>query len=262
MVTLFFFVGLILGSFLNVVLARIRTEETLMGRSYCRNCRKQIAWFDNIPVISFLVLRGKCRTCRDSISPRYLLVEVGTGILFALVGWIFFDALDPLSWSETMLVLGVVTFALIIALYDAKYYEIPMTVMWIMIAYIIIFTMFLDYLSFSSFRSFWDLGLYQGMIAGLLAFTFFYLLSVISHERWMGYGDAYVAFAIGLLLGGDTYGALVLAFVLGSIYGLIHIAFGKKNLSSQVPFAPFLLAGMLIMLFLGEIIGLLFVLPW
>lgn len=250
---IFFFFGLLIGSFLNVVLARLRTEETLLGRSYCRSCRKYIAWYDNIPLISFLILGGKCRHCQESISPRYFCVEIGTAILFTLVGWKFFESTSFVSWIETLLYLSVFSLAFVIALYDSKYFEIPMRLMWSMILIIILFFLFLDSMMFTSVSSVWDLRLYIGIVSGIVAFEFFWLLSFVSRERWMGYGDAYVAFALGLLLGSGTFTAIVLAFVCGSLYGISQILFGRKHLSSQVPFAPFLFLGMALFLLFSDI---------
>ncbi|NCU41478.1 MAG: prepilin peptidase [Candidatus Moranbacteria bacterium] len=251
--SLFFLFGLLIGSFLNVVLARLRTEETILGRSYCRSCRKCIAWYDNIPLISFFVLRGKCRHCKEKISPKYVFVEIGTGVLFALVGWKFFDPQSFISWIETLFYGIVFSLAFVIALYDSKYFEIPMRLMWAMILVIILFFLFFDSMMFSSVSSLWDLRLYSGLVAGIVAFEFFWLLSFISGERWMGYGDAYVAFALGLLLGTETFTAIVLAFVCGSIFGISQMLLGKKHFSSQIPFAPFLFFGMVVFLFFSDI---------
>jgi prepilin signal peptidase PulO-like enzyme (type II secretory pathway) len=251
---LFFFFGLLIGSFLNVVLARLRTEETLLGRSYCRSCRKFITWYDNIPLISFLILGGKCRYCHEPISSRYFCVEIATAMLFTLVGWRFFEITSFVSWIETAMYLSVFSLAFVIALYDSKYFEIPMRLMWAMIVVIILFFLFLDARVFTSVFSVWDLRLYMGIVSGIVAFEFFWLLSFVSRERWMGYGDAYVAFALGLLLGTGAFTAIVLAFILGALYGISQMFLGKKKLSSQVPFAPFLFGGMAVFLLFSDIL--------
>lgn len=251
----FFCIGVIIGSFLNVVLSRLRTQETLLGRSYCRSCRRRIKWFDNIPLVSYLLLGGKCRRCKDPISIQYPLIEMGTGFLFLLVGIATFSLEDPVSWSLVLLYLGVVTFSLVIALYDAKYYEIPMTVLWVMVVYVVVFLVFLDFLEFRGVMNVWDMRLHSGMGAGLLGFGFFYFLSIVSKERWMGYGDAYVAFVIGLVLGGGAYVAILLAFVVGAFYGVVQIFFRGKTMASQIPFAPFLLLGLLLVIVLEGLWG-------
>src|SRR3989344_8781021 len=86
----FFSSGLIVGSFLNVLVYRLKEAETLLGRSFCRHCKHQIRWYDNIPLISFVLLLGACRDCETKISWQYPALELLTGILFALAGLLFF----------------------------------------------------------------------------------------------------------------------------------------------------------------------------
>ncbi|QQS60893.1 MAG: prepilin peptidase [Candidatus Moraniibacteriota bacterium] len=252
---LFFLFGLIVGSFLHVVVVRFHSAETLLGRSYCRVCRRLIQWFDNIPLLSFLLLRGKCRRCKSLISWRYPLAELLTGCLFFLVGWKFFESTDMFSWGETFFYLLVVSFSLIIVLYDAKHYEIPMRILWGLLFSTIIFFFFVDFITFSQKTSFWDFRLYSGLFSGTIAFLFFFSLSFFSKERWMGYGDAYVAFTIGLLLGPDSLEAILLSFILGALYGVGQIILKRKTLSSQVPFAPFLFLGMFCSVFFGDVLA-------
>ena len=248
----FFLFGLVIGSFLNVVVARTHSLETLLGRSYCRSCRAIIRWFDNIPLLSFLLLRGKCRRCRSAISWRYPFVELSTGILFALVGWKFFDVSNTTSWVETILYLWVVCFALVIALYDARHYEIPMHLLWAMVVVVLGHIVVLDIINFSASVLWWDVLLYKHLIASAVAFGTFYVLSAVSKERWMGYGDAYVVLAIGLSIGFGVFGAIMLGSIVGALYGVANIFLSRKTLASQIPFAPFLCIGMGIMLFLGD----------
>lgn len=247
----FFFIGLLVGSFLNVVIARLRTAETILGRSYCRSCRKGIAWYDNIPLLSYIILFGRCRYCRERISVRYFTVEAVTGVLFAAIAFRFLDPGSFVSWLETVLYLGMAAFAVVISMYDAKYFEIPMSIMWAMIVWILAGLVSVDF-STASAVGIAESRLHMGMVAGLAAFAFFHFLSAVSRERWMGYGDAYVAFAVGLALGVQTFWSIVAAFVLGAIYGIAAIFLDKKRLSSQVPFAPFLFLGWLAVLFFGE----------
>lgn len=257
-VGIFFLFGLIVGSFLNVVIARLRTLESILGRSFCRHCRKKIRWYDNVPLLSFLVLGGKCRDCGERISWRYPAVEALTAILFAVAGWLFFSPFDAMSWIRATEVSGVIAFAIVIAAYDARYKEIPMAVLWLGILWSGIIAMWKDaLLLFSHLSGVFDLALYSGMAAGLGAFLLFFLLAALSRERWMGLGDAYVAFWMGLVLGWpNILSALVWAFTLGALWGIMLIMLGKSSLKSQLPFAPFLLAGMLLILFLGK--GVLF----
>ncbi len=251
---IFFLFGLIFGSFLNVVIARLRTLESILGRSFCRHCRKKIRWYDNVPLLSYVVLRGRCRDCGDHISWQYPLIELLTAILWAVAGSVFFLPFDTTSWVQTVFVLGVISFAVVIAAYDTKYKEIPMAILWMAIMWTGVFLFWLDVLQFSPrVVGVLDLSLHSGVLAAFIGSLFFFLLSAVSRERWMGLGDAYVVFWIGLVLGWpDTLVALLGAFTIGALWGVIMITLGRSSLKSQVPFAPFLLGSMLLILFLRE----------
>lgn len=250
----FFLLGLIIGSFLNVVIARLRTLESILGRSFCRHCRKRIRWYDNVPLLSYIMLRGKCRDCGEHISWRYPVIEGLVGILFAVVGGIFFSSADAMSWIRVVEILGVVAFTVVIATYDARYKEIPMLVLWLAIVWSGVFSLWKDaLLDMTHLSSVFDFSLYSGVFAGLVGFLFFFLLSAVSRERWMGLGDAYVVFWMGLVLGWpNLLPALLFAFASGALWGLSMIALGKSSLKSQLPFAPFLFAGMLLVLLFGN----------
>ena len=225
-----------------------------MGRSFCRHCRKKIAWYDNIPLLSFAVLGGKCRHCKERISWQYPLVEFLTGALFALVGWAFFSPWDMVSWTETLFLFGVVSFAVVIAIYDAKHKEIPMTILWMAILWTGVYLLWKDVATASlSVGSILDLALHSGVFAALVGSLFFFLLSAVSREQWMGLGDAYVVFWMGLVLGvPDLFVALVFAFTVGALWGIGMMISRVGGLKSQVPFAPFLLFGMLFVLIVRE----------
>jgi leader peptidase (prepilin peptidase) / N-methyltransferase len=123
------------------------------------------------------------------------------------------------------------------------YMEIPDIVLWSGIAWALVFNLYLDLHIFRIY-SIWDSGIFSGVLAAVLAFGFFISLVVLSKEKWMGAGDAYLAILLGLFLGWPKiWLGLVLAFSIGAIYGIILIAMGKKKLKSQVPFAPFMVIG-------------------
>lgn len=251
MITLLFFIfGLIIGSFLNVVVYRLQTEETLMGRSHCRGCNQQIAWYDNVPVLSFLRLRGKCRKCGDKISWQYPLMEFGVGILFALTGHFFFDVWDSLSWVHTIFYLGLFALLAVIFAYDFLTMYIPMSIVWIAIAWTVAYLGLLQWLFSVSHILISPAGVVSHILSAFGAFVFFWLMVWWSDETWMGMGDAYVAFLIGLAVGyPGVLWALTLSFGLGAIVGSVLIALGKKGRKSQIPFAPFLAAGCMIVIF-------------
>jgi len=253
MFIIFFILGLIIGSFLNVVVYRIQTAESILGRSKCPHCQKQIRWYDNIPLLSFILLNFQCRDCKAKISWQYPLVELLTGIIFALIGWKFFDISIFQSWILTIYYLIFASFLLIILVYDFLYMEIPSIILWPAIVLAIIFNLYFDLQDGFLLKNWLISESYRGLISALPAFLFFFSLSYFSKEKWMGMGDAYLAILLGLILGWpQTLLALMLAFSIGAICGIILIGFKKKTMQSQIPFAPFMILGTLLAIFWGE----------
>lgn len=255
---IFFILGLIIGSFLNVVVYRLRTaEELFLDRSKCPHCKSTIVWYDNIPVISFILLKFRCRKCRKKISWQYPLVEIGTGLIFALVGHYFFSAQDPTTWFPAFYYLLVSSFLIAVLVYDWLWMEIPDALLWPVVWITAAAGLILDWTNFGGGAALsWGatgllaIKIYSGMLAAMFGFTFFFLMVVFSRERWMGMGDVYLAIPLGLFLGfPGTLLALFLSFAVGAAYGIILIAFGRKRLKSQVPFAPFLVIGTFISFF-------------
>lgn len=251
---IFFLLGLIVGSFINVLVCRLRlAEDIFFDRSRCPHCKNIIAWYDNIPVISIILLNFKCRNCRKKISWQYPLVEVLTGVLFALIGLGFFSSQDAFSWTFTLYLLGASVFLMAILVYDWLYMEIPDVLLWPGIFWALVFNLFFDWNQKNFSGEILSVSTYSGVLAAFLAFVFFFLLSVLSHEKWMGMGDAYLAIFLGLILGWpEILLALFFSFLTGSIYGIISIAAGRKKMKSQVPFAPFMIIGTYIALFWYE----------
>lgn len=248
----FFILGLIIGSFLNVVVSRLQAGETLLGRSFCRSCRKQIHWYDNIPLISFLLLGGKCRQCKEKISWQYPLVELGTALVFLAVGKYVFALGDRATWLISFFYLGLFSVLIVIFVYDFLSMYIPMIMVWTGIAWVLMYfgiSFLLNENDSSVLSDFLPLFLSGGGV-----FLFFWSLVKISDEQWMGMGDAYLGLLLGLATGWPgALWALTLSFGLGAIIGLFLIAFGKKGMKSQVPFAPFMTMGIGLALLLPEI---------
>ncbi|HAT74124.1 MAG: Type 4 prepilin-like protein leader peptide-processing enzyme [Candidatus Moranbacteria bacterium GW2011_GWF2_36_839] len=262
MFIIFLITGLIVGSFLNVLVYRIHTaEELIFDRSRCPHCKKQIRWFDNIPVVSFVILKFRCRDCQEKISWQYPIVEIFTGVIFALIGWKFFVLIDTTSWLSTAYYLFMASSLITILVYDFLYLEIPGSVLWVSIFLAIVFGLYMDGMSLWNLESntlnLLDTITYPGVLAATVAFVFFFSLSFFSREKWMGMGDAYLVILLGLILGWpEILLALFLAFFLGAFYGIIMLAMKKKKMKSQVPFAPFLVLGTLItLLFYSPIIN-------
>lgn len=247
----FFGFGLIIGSFLNAVLWRMKEGMGLGGRSMCPSCRATIRWYDNIPLVSYALLGGKCRSCRVSIPVRYPVVEATTGVLFALLGAAFFSAGRVETWVETVFLLGVTGILLLIFFSDLETMEIPNIFLWIGIGWTLPFLLILDTIRFQPGISVWSLSLHSGIVAGLVGFLPLFLLAALSRETWMGMGDGFLAFFLGLVVGWPAIvPALVMAFGLGAGFGLVLIALKQKGMQSQIPLGPFLIAGAFLALLL------------
>lgn len=255
MIMIFLIIGLMIGSFLNVLICRLYTAEKLfLDRSRCPHCKKQIRWFDNIPVLSFMLLKSECRDCKGKISWQYPAVEIGTGLVFALIGWKFFNLGEVESWILTFFYLFSAASLIVIFVYDFLYMEIPGEVLWVSIFVAVFFVLYLDGTTLldskTNMINLLDSRVYSGVLAAMVAFVFFFSLSFFSKEKFMGMGDAYVVIFLGLVLGWpEIILALFLSFAIGSIYGIISVSLKKKKMKSQIPFAPFLVVGTFIALF-------------
>jgi len=246
MAIIIFLFGLAVGSFLNCVIYRLAPHQGpgggLGGRSYCPHCQHQLGFWDLVPVLSFLVLKGKCRYCQKSISPQYPLVELTTGVLFLL----FFEIRFPIIDIREIGFLFIIScFLIIIFVYDLKHYVIPDKIIYPAIVIALIYNLQRCDL----------LGRSHLLFSALGAAAFFGAIVLISRGKWMGIGDIKLAFLMGLLLGfPNILVALFLAFFSGAIIGIGLIISGKKSLKSEVPFGPFLVGGTLVALFWGRTI--------
>jgi len=230
---------------------RLNAVESLLERSHCPHCKKTVRWFDNVPVLSFILLSARCRDCGEKISWQYPFVEAATGVIFALIGNYFFDMLDPLTWSLTTYYLVVFAILIVIFVYDFKYMEIPMLILWLGIGVSLVYYIFSDYYGFKTANSILELKTIAGILGGLIAGGFFYGLAAYSKETWMGYGDAYLGLLAGLVVGwSNILVALLLSFSIGAFVSVLLVVASKKTIKSQVPFAPFLIAGVFLVLLL------------
>ena len=231
-----FLFGLIIGSFLNCLIWRLHKEESLLGRSYCPKCRKQIAWYDNIPVVSFILLGGKCRSCGKAISWQYPTVEMTTGILFVLAYFLNYDSVVQLlrDWF-------IIAVIIVIFIYDLRWYLILDIVTLPACVVVLITNLLLGY----SWRNL--------LISGIIGCSFFLIQFIISRGKWIGGGDLRLGLLMGLALGWpNVVVAILLSYFIGSIIGLGLIFSGRKQWSSQVPLGVFLSVGAIIALFWGE----------
>lgn len=254
MLFIFFILGLIIGSFLNVVVYRLNSMETLLGRSHCPHCRQKIHWRDNVPLVSFLLLSARCRDCGEKISWQYPLLELGTGVLFALVGKYFFVLADSATWLETFFYLITFSLLLVIFVYDLKYMEIPMHVLWIAVAIAVAYVLSADWTSFVPLTEIMQLKTFSAAVGAIVMFAFFFALSWYSKETWMGEGDAYVGLLMGLIVGWPgVIIALMFSSVIGTLVSVGLVLAKRKTMKSQVPFAPFLVCGTFLTVLLPKI---------
>ncbi len=247
----FFIFGLIVGSFLNVVIIRHNTNRSLGGRSGCMVCQKKLGWYELIPVFSFLFLKGRCKGCQTKISIQYPLVELTTGIIFSLL-FVKFQNLfqiNPFSFYLTFIFYAVAfSLLLMIAVYDLRHKIISDKL-------ILIFSIltFLGLFSFSMHGFYIHLPMLWQFLAGILLALPFALLWLVSRGAWMGLGDAKLALGLGWLLGlAQGLSGLVLAFWTGALVGIVLLIFSKKySMKTEIPFAPFLVLGAIIAFFFG-----------
>lgn len=247
---IFFILGLAVGSFVNALVYRLHEGVTLGGRSFCPRCKKPIFWHDNIPLLSFFVLRGRCRSCREKISYGYPTVELLTGFVFAAIGYFFFNPETQNSWIQTVYLLTLCTLLIALAVYDFSYMEIPLVLVAIGGGLAIL------YLGFSSLgvAPWWASPLISGLTGGFALSFFFFFLVFFSRETWMGWGDVWIGFLGGLIVGLPyILFLLTLSSLLGAGVGTAGILLGKKTMKSAVPFAPFLVVGIMGTVFMKEL---------
>lgn len=212
------------------------------GRSYCPQCRKTIAWHDNIPVLSFLILNGRCRHCHQKISWQYPLVELAVAVLLTLVflkDWSQ-PQLGLVFWRDALLLAGLT----IVFVYDWRWQMIPMLVIWPLMFIILILNFFLGF-SASTLLSF-----------GFVGALFFLIQYIITKKRGIGEGDIWLGLFLGLAFasGPKLLMLLIISYGLGALIGLFLILSGQKNRQSQIALGPFLAFGAIITLIWGEAI--------
>lgn len=237
--TVFAFIfGLVFGSFFNVVGLRVPKKESISSPpSHCTNCRRRLTILDLIPVLSYIFLRGKCRSCQKAISPIYLLTEIATGLLFALSVW------NLGLTIETAVALLFISLLMIIVVSDFAYMLIPDKVL----------LFFLPLLALGRILSpidpWWD-----SILGAVVGFGILYLIAVVS-KGGMGGGDIKLFFLIGLVLGTlNTLLTLFLAAFIGMIAGIIVLKVRNQGRKTPVPFGPSIALAAIIVYFYGEIL--------
>jgi leader peptidase (prepilin peptidase) / N-methyltransferase len=235
--------GLVIGSFLNVVIWRVPRKESIVApRSKCPACDTEIKPRDNVPVYSWLALRGHCRRCDAPISVRYPLVELATGALFVAIAARFSH-----SWAlPAYLVLGAALLA--ISVIDLEHYIIPNRIVY-PVGFMLVPLFALAALIGGDWSAF-----VRALLGGCAAFAVLFVIHVIS-PRGMGFGDVRLCFLLGIALGwlGWEHVAfgIFAGFLYGAVLGAVLMALRLRSRKQHLPFGPFLAAGTLTMVLVG-----------
>jgi len=251
-----FAIGLLVGSFLNVVILRMNTGRSVVtGRSKCARCNRTLAWYELVPVLSFLVLRGKCRQCRIPISFQYPLVELLTAIVFVVsyTKIVIHGGFTTLAWVSFFFTLVVASLLLVMTVYDLRHKIIPDS---------IVYPFILLALASVVWKTFTvpQFSITGAIVDGVIVALPFFLLWYLSKGRVMGFGDVKLALGIGWLVGLSIgFGSILLAFWIGAVVGLLLLGVTRKyGMKSEIPFAPFLVSGLFIASMWGITIQTLF----
>jgi leader peptidase (prepilin peptidase)/N-methyltransferase len=235
--------GLVVGSFINVVVWRVpRHESVVRPPSHCPSCDTELGAIENVPVLSWVVLRGRCRHCRARISARYPLVELLTAGLWVGLGQRFGAAWELPPYL--VLAAGLVALSLI----DLDHFLLPNRVLYptgLLMAALFVVPAVVDGQGDDYLRA---------VLGGTTAFVVFFVIHVVQ-PRGMGFGDVRLSFVLGFALGwlswGHVYLGLFLGFLLGAVVGSSLIVLRLRSRKDHVPFGPFLAAGALVAIYAG-----------
>ena len=243
-----FLLGTSLGSFANVCIYRLpKSKQIISGRSFCPRCKKKIIWYDNLPLISFIFLNGKCRNCNKSISARYFIVELITGITFLLI---YFNYKD----FNTIVFLSVLVLILIMIFFiDLENFIIPDTLNFSIMG-LALLKNFLPNFNTSLIHEI-NQSIIGGIVGYLSIWLIIYLYKTLKKIEGMGLGDAKLMAGIGLLFGWQSIPfVLFVSSILGLFFVLPSLIRKQKNLRTEIPFGPFIILACLVYFVYGSLI--------
>ncbi|MBI2446404.1 MAG: prepilin peptidase [Parcubacteria group bacterium] len=264
-----FVFGLVFGSFLNVVIYRLKSGRNIVfDRSFCSDCLTQLKWHDLVPILSFIWLLGRCRYCKKKISWQYPVVEILSGLIW--VG-VFYQNFNNLQLFNIFYQIFTFSIFLVIAVYDFKWKIIPDKIVYPAIIIVFLYNIFNSVNvgnvnvgnRVSNIFKYINIEIFiYPLLTAIIVFLFFFAIYYFSSGRAMGLGDAKLAFLIGLFFSPvSTVAALIAAFVIGAVFGIILLALGaifprykKWGMKSQIAFGPFLVIGATIAFFFSNFI--------
>jgi len=227
---LVFMSGTVVGSFISCYVWRAHNNISLIiGRSRCVHCGRQLKWWENIPILSFLILGGKCRVCNKKIPLHYLLIEFFTGVLFVFIYWTDFQHFQTGAWSLAR-DLFFLACLIVIFIGDLLYETIWPALVWVGAAIGFLLNVIIDSVSIEMMA--------VGFVVGCL---FFLIQYIISRGRWIGGGDVRLGALMGVWLGfPNVLVAIMLAYLLGALISIFLLIFRKKSWSAALPLGSFL----------------------
>lgn len=279
--------GVAVGSFSNVLIFRydpdhnVFARKRISGRSHCPKCKKQLNWYELIPVLSFVIQGARCRGCHASISWQYPIVELLGGALFAgiplflnsfygISSQLFFSLSLP-YWYYFLLIAWILVFwvLLLITAIDFKFFIIPNELNLFLMILGVAITFFLSQdahgllmpfrtafvgqyaMLFTPFSS----VIWNHIAGAVLGFLFFLMLNVVTRGRGIGFGDVKLSFVIGLIFGWPDIALIaMLSFIIGGLWSVALVLLRAKKMRDKVPFAPFFVVGTLLTFFFGILI--------
>lgn len=245
MLIIIFILGLLIGSFIAALSFRMpRNVSIAHGRSFCPDCKKQIQWFDNIPLLSFILLGGKCRYCHHKISIRYPLIELGTALVFAF-SYSQFTTHQSLSFLPWPVFLSLVAILVAIFVIDWEHQIIPDELIFVGVG--LVFATFI----ISDFSN-----IFGHIFAGFTASLFLLLIHLLTLGRGMGLGDVKLAVLLGLILGVQSISWLFVSFLLGGVLGLVLIILRRAKMADRIAFGPFLVVGFFVVYFWPKLLDI------
>ena len=243
---LIFSLGACLGSFANVCIYRLpKNKQIVSGRSFCPKCKKKINWYDNLPLISFIILNSKCRNCKRVISSRYFIVELITGISFLLI---YLNFKNP----YTIIFLSILSLILIMIFFiDLENFIIPDSLNFIVMG-LALLKNFLPNFGTMLIHEI-NQSIIGGMVGYLSIWLIIYLYKTFKKIDGMGFGDAKLMAGIGLLFGWQSIPfILFVSSILGLIFVVPSLIKKQKTMRTEIPFGPFIIAACLIYFTYGD----------